>query len=85
MLRETLRPPAGPTMFGYMFAHEAHRRGQVIMLAASSATGCQTRLPSASGTGTSCGNSVVSTLTQDKLPARESFWRKNEPTRLGAG
>jgi uncharacterized damage-inducible protein DinB len=25
--------PAGPTMFGYMFAHEAHHRGQVIMLA----------------------------------------------------
>ncbi len=25
--------PAGATMFGYMFAHEAHHRGQIIMLA----------------------------------------------------
>jgi uncharacterized damage-inducible protein DinB len=25
--------PAGAAMFGYMFAHEAHHRGQVIMLA----------------------------------------------------
>jgi uncharacterized damage-inducible protein DinB len=25
--------PAGATMFGYMFAHEAHHRGQAIMLA----------------------------------------------------
>jgi len=25
--------PAGPTMFAYMFAHEAHHRGQVIALA----------------------------------------------------
>jgi uncharacterized damage-inducible protein DinB len=25
--------PAGGTMFGYMFAHEAHHRGQIIMLA----------------------------------------------------
>jgi uncharacterized damage-inducible protein DinB len=25
--------PAGATMFSYMFAHEAHHRGQVIMLA----------------------------------------------------
>ncbi len=25
--------PAGPTMFGYMFSHEAHHRGQIIMLA----------------------------------------------------
>jgi uncharacterized damage-inducible protein DinB len=25
--------PAGATMFGYMFAHEAHHRGQVLMLA----------------------------------------------------
>jgi uncharacterized damage-inducible protein DinB len=25
--------PAGSTMFGYMFAHEAHHRGQIIMLA----------------------------------------------------
>jgi uncharacterized damage-inducible protein DinB len=25
--------PAGTAMFGYMFAHEAHHRGQVIMLA----------------------------------------------------
>jgi uncharacterized damage-inducible protein DinB len=24
--------PAGATMFGYMFAHEAHHRGQIIML-----------------------------------------------------
>ena len=25
--------PAGATMFCYMFAHEAHHRGQIIMLA----------------------------------------------------
>ena len=25
--------PAGATMFGYMFAHDAHHRGQIIMLA----------------------------------------------------
>lgn len=25
--------PAGATMFGYMFSHEAHHRGQIIMLA----------------------------------------------------
>jgi uncharacterized damage-inducible protein DinB len=25
--------PAGATMFSYMFAHEAHHRGQIIMLA----------------------------------------------------
>lgn len=25
--------PAGPTMFAYMFSHEAHHRGQVLMLA----------------------------------------------------
>ncbi|HEX4751154.1 MAG TPA: DinB family protein [Bryobacteraceae bacterium] len=25
--------PAGGTMFGYMFSHEAHHRGQIIMLA----------------------------------------------------
>jgi uncharacterized damage-inducible protein DinB len=25
--------PAGATMFGYMFAHEAHHRGQILMLA----------------------------------------------------
>jgi uncharacterized damage-inducible protein DinB len=25
--------PAGPSMFAYMFAHEAHHRGQVILLA----------------------------------------------------
>jgi uncharacterized damage-inducible protein DinB len=25
--------PAGASMFGYMFAHEAHHRGQIIMLA----------------------------------------------------
>lgn len=25
--------PAGATMFGYMFSHEAHHRGQVLMLA----------------------------------------------------
>ena len=25
--------PAGPTMLAYMFAHEAHHRGQVLMLA----------------------------------------------------
>lgn len=25
--------PAGATMFGYMFAHEAHHRGQIILLA----------------------------------------------------
>lgn len=25
--------PAGGTMFGYMFAHEAHHRGQIVMLA----------------------------------------------------
>jgi uncharacterized damage-inducible protein DinB len=25
--------PAGAAMFGYMFAHEAHHRGQIIMLA----------------------------------------------------
>jgi hypothetical protein len=25
--------PAGPTMLVYMFAHEAHHRGQVLMLA----------------------------------------------------
>jgi uncharacterized damage-inducible protein DinB len=25
--------PAGGTMFAYMFAHEAYRRGQVLMLA----------------------------------------------------
>ena len=27
------RWPAGTTMFTYMFAHEAHHRGQAIMLA----------------------------------------------------
>ena len=25
--------PAGATMFGYMFSHEAHHRGQILMLA----------------------------------------------------
>ena len=25
--------PAGPTMFAYMFAHDAHHRGQIIALA----------------------------------------------------
>jgi uncharacterized damage-inducible protein DinB len=25
--------PAGATMFAYMFAHEAHHRGQILMLA----------------------------------------------------
>jgi uncharacterized damage-inducible protein DinB len=25
--------PAGPTMFAYMLAHEAHHRGQIILLA----------------------------------------------------
>jgi uncharacterized damage-inducible protein DinB len=33
--RDSLMPiwPAGPTMFAYMFAHEAHHRGQITMLA----------------------------------------------------
>jgi len=25
--------PAGSAMFGYMFSHEAHHRGQIVMLA----------------------------------------------------
>lgn len=32
--RGWLRPwPAGGTMFAYMFSHEAHHRGQILMLA----------------------------------------------------
>jgi uncharacterized damage-inducible protein DinB len=39
--------PAGATMFGYMFAHEAHHRGQVIALAHQ--LGC--RLPNEAAYG----------------------------------
>jgi uncharacterized damage-inducible protein DinB len=39
--------PAGATMFGYMFAHEAHHRGQIIMLAHQ--LGYRLRVPAAYG------------------------------------
>jgi len=48
--------PAGATMFAYMFAHDAHHRGQVIALATNSATPCPlTTLQS--GVGRSSGRS----------------------------
>lgn len=39
--------PAGATMFAYMFAHEAHHRGQVIALAHQ--LGCRLPVPAAYG------------------------------------
>jgi len=35
--------PAGATMFAYMFSHEAHHRGQILMLATRPATACSTK------------------------------------------
>src|SRR5208282_5650066 len=47
--------PAGGTMFAYMFSHEAHHRGQILMLAHQLGYRVLTKLP-ASGIGRSSGN-----------------------------
>ncbi len=39
--------PAGATMFAYMFSHEAHHRGQILMLARQ--LGCRVPVEDASG------------------------------------
>ncbi|HYA16703.1 MAG TPA: DinB family protein [Bryobacteraceae bacterium] len=39
--------PAGGTMFAYMFSHEAHHRGQIILLAHQ--LGCRLPVPAAYG------------------------------------
>jgi uncharacterized damage-inducible protein DinB len=52
--------PAGATMFSYMFAHEAHHRGQIIMLAHQ--LGC--RLPD---------NAAYGSWQWDKLWKQQGF------------
>ena len=47
--------PAGGTMFAYMFSHEAHHRGQILMLAHQLGFARFTQLP-AYGIGRSFGN-----------------------------
>ena len=58
--------PAGATMFGYMFAHDAHHRGQIILLARELGFRLRSTPPTASGTGKNCGRLAGSPRDHDR-------------------